>query len=290
VRFAFIETEKASFSVALMCRVLKVSRAGFYAWRSRPAATRTRQDHALAAEVAAIYTSNRGCYGSPRVQVELRERGHRVGRKRVARLMRQQGFSARHKRRYRCTTDSRHNFPISANVLARRFAVMRPDAAWVTDITYIWTLEGWLYLAVILDLFSRRIVGWSMSERIDRQLAIDCLQMAVAHRQPPDGLIHHSDRGSQYASHDYQRLLADHRIVGSMSRRGDCWDNAVAESFFATLKTELVYQSHWSTRAAARSAIFEYIESFYNRRRRHSSLAYLSPADFERLYKEQLAA
>jgi putative transposase len=290
VRFAFIETEKASFPVALMCRVLKVSRAGFYAWRSRPAATRTRQDHALAAEVAAIYTSNRGCYGSPRVQVELRERGHRVGRKRVARLMRHQGFSARHKRRYRCTTDSRHNFPISANVLARRFAVMRPDAAWVTDITYIWTLEGWLYLAVILDLFSRRIVGWSMSERIDRQLAIDCLQMAVAHRQPPDGLIHHSDRGSQYASHDYQRLLADHRIVGSMSRRGDCWDNAVAESFFATLKTELVYQSHWSTRAAARSAIFEYIESFYNRRRRHSSLAYLSPADFERLYKEQLAA
>jgi len=273
-----------------MCRVLKVSRAGFYAWRSRPAATRTRQDHALAAEVAAIYTSNRGCYGSPRVQVELRERGHRVGRKRVARLMRQQGFSARHQRRYRCTTDSRHTFPISANVLARRFAVMRPDAAWVTDITYIWTLEGWLYLAVILDLFSRRIVGWSMSERIDRRLAIDCLQMAVAHRQPPDGLIHHSDRGSQYASHDYQRLLADHRIVGSMSRRGDCWDNAVAESFFATLKTELVYQSHWSTRAAARSAIFEYIESFYNRRRRHSSLAYLSPADFERLYSEQLAA
>ena len=290
MRFAFIETEKASFPVALMCRVLKVSRAGFYAWRSRPAATRTRQDHTLAAEVAAIYTSNRGCYGSPRVQVELRERGHRVGRKRVARLMRQQGFSAPHKRRYRCTTDSRHNFPISANVLARRFGVMRPNAAWVTDITYIWTLEGWLYLAVILDLFSRRIVGWSMSERIDRQLAIDCLQMAVAHRQPPDGLIHHSDRGSQYASHDYQRLLADHRIVGSMSRRGDCWDNAVAESFFATLKTELVYQSHWPTRAAARSAVFEYIESFYNRRRRHSSLTYLSPADFERLYTEQLAA
>ncbi len=145
-------------------------------------------------------------------------------------------------------------------------------------------------LAVILDLFSRRIVGWSMSERIDQQLVVDCLQMALAHRQPPDGLIHHSDRGSQYASHDYQRLLADHRIVGSVSRRGDCWDNAVAESFFATLKTELVYQSHWQTRAAARTAIFEYIESFYNRRRRHSSLAYLSPADFERLYGEQLAA
>ena len=290
MRFAFIEVEKASFPVALMCRVLKVSRAGFYAWRSRPAATRTRQDQALAAVVASIYTNNRGCYGSPRVHAELRERGHCVGRKRVARLMREQGFSARHKRRYRRTTDSRHNFPISANLLARRFAVMRPNAAWVTDITYIWTLEGWLYLAVILDLFSRRIVGWSMNERIDRQLVMDCLQMALAHRQPPDGLIHHSDRGSQYASHDYQRLLADHRIVGSMSRRGDCWDNAVAESFFASLKTELVYQSQWQTRAAARTAIFEYIESFYNRRRRHSSLAYLSPADFERRYGEQLAA
>ncbi len=223
------------------------------------------------------------------MHVELRERGHCVSRKRVARRMREQGFSARHKRRYRRTTDSRHNFPISANVLARRCSVMRPNAAWVTDITYIWTLEGWLYLAVILDLFSRRIVGWSMSERIDRRLVVDCLQMALAHRQPPDGLIHHSDRGSQYASHDYQRLLADHRIVGSMSRRGDCWDNAVAESFFASLKTELVYQSHWQTRAAARTAIFEYIESFDNRRRRHSSLAYLSPADFERLYGEQLA-
>ncbi len=290
MRFAFIEEEKASFPVALMCRVLKVSRAGFYAWRSRPGPTRTRQDQVLAAVVATIYTNNRGCYGSPRVQVELRERGHCVGRKRVARLMREQGLSARYKRRYRRTTDSRHNFAISANVLARRFAVTRPNAAWVTDITYIWTLEGWLYLAVILDLFSRRIVGWSMSERIDRQLVVDCLQMALAHRQPSDGLIHHSDRGSQYASHDYQRLLADHRIVGSMSRRGDCWDNAVAESFFATLKTELVYQSHWQTRAAARTAIFEYIESFYNRRRRHSSLAYLSPVDFERLYGEQLAA
>jgi putative transposase len=197
VRFAFIETEKASFPVALMCRVLKVSRAGFYAWGSRPAAPRTRQNRALAVVVASIYTNNRGCYGSPRVQVELRERGHCIGRKRVARLMREQGLSARHKHRYRRTTDSRHNFPVSANLLARRFAMMRPNAAWVTDITYIYTSEGWLYLAVILDLFSRRIVGWSMSERIDRQLAVDCLQMALAHRQPPDGLIHHSDRGSQ---------------------------------------------------------------------------------------------
>jgi putative transposase len=290
VRFAFIEVEKACYPVALMCRVLKVSRAGFYAWRLRPNTARTRQDRTLGIEVAAVYAASRCRYGSPRVHAELRERGHRTGRKRVARLMREQGFRARNKRRYRTTTDSRHGLPIYPNLLARRFAAAQPNAAWVTDLTYIWTLEGWLYLGVILDLFSRRIVGWSMSERIDRQLAIDALQMALAHRQPPRGLIHHSDRGSQYASHDYQRLLATNGIVSSMSRRADCWDNAVAESFFATLKTELVYQSQWKTRAQARTAIFEYLELFYNRQRRHSSLGYLSPVEFERRNLQLLAA
>jgi putative transposase len=290
VRFAFIAAEKASYPVALMCRILAVSRAGFYAWRRRPAARRTRQDGTLAVAVAAIYAENHGRYGSPRVQMELRERGQRSGRKRIARLMRAQGLRARPRRRYRTTTDSRHGLPVSPNLLARRFAVARPNTAWVTDMTYLWTAQGWLYLAVIIDLFSRRVVGWSMSERIDRRLALDALRMAVAQRRPQPGLIHHSDRGSQYASGDYQQLLAKHGLCGSMSRRGDCWDNAVAESFFASLKLELVYQVQWRTRAEARTAIFEYIELFYNRRRRHSSLGYLSPAEFERRNEQLLAA
>jgi transposase InsO family protein len=223
-------------------------------------AARTRQDQVLAVAVATIYAEHHGRYGSPRVHIELRERGQRSGRKRIARLMRAQALRARPKRRYRTTTDSRHGLPISPNLLARRFTVAQPNTAWVTDMTYLWTPQGWLYLAVIMDLFSRRIVGWSMSERIDRKLASDALRMALAQRRPPRGLIHHSDRGSQYASGDYQQLLAKHGLRGSMSRRGDCWDNAVAESFFASLKLELVYQVQWQSRAEARTAIFEYLE------------------------------
>jgi len=290
VRFAFIAAEKACFPVALMCRILAVSRAGFYAWRRRPAARRTRQDGTLAVAVAAIYAEHHGRYGTPRVRMELRDRGQRTGRKRIARLMRAQGLRARPKRRYRTTTDSRHGLPVCPNLLARRFAVAQPNTAWVTDMTYLWTAQGWLYLAVIIDLFSRRVVGWSMSERIDRKLALDALRMALAQRRPQPGLIHHSDRGSQYASADYQRLLAQHGLRGSMSRRGDCWDNAVAESFFASLKLELVYQVQWRTRAEVRTAIFEYLELFYNRRRRHSSLGYLSPVEFERQNQRLLAA
>jgi len=290
VRFAFIAAEKACFPVALMCRILAVSRAGFYAWRRRPAARRTRQDGTLAVAVAAIYAEHHGRYGTPRVRMELRDRGQRTGRKRIARLMRAQGLRARPKRRYRTTTDSRHGLPVCPNLLARRFAVAKPNTAWVTDMTYLWTAQGWLYLAVIIDLFLRRVVGWSMSERIDRKLALDALRMALAQRRPQPGLIHHSDRGSQYASADYQRLLAQHGLRGSMSRRGDCWDNAVAESFFASLKLELVYQVQWRTRAEVRTAIFEYLELFYNRRRRHSSLGYLSPVEFERQNQRLLAA
>ncbi len=290
MRFAFIAAEKACFPVALMCRILAVSRAGFYAWGRRPPARRTRQDGSLAVAVAAIYAEHHGRYGSPRVQMELRERGQRSGRKRIARLMRAQGLRARPRRRYRTTTDSRHGLPVSPNLLARRFTVAQPNTAWVTDMTYLWTAQGWLYLAVVIDLFSRRVVGWSMSERIDRKLALDALRMALAQRRPQPGLIHHSDRGSQYASGDYQQLLATNGIVGSMSRRGDCWDNAVAESFFASLKLELVYQVPWRTRAEVRTAIFEYRELFYNRRRRHSSLGYLSPVEFERRNQRLLAA
>jgi transposase InsO family protein len=290
VRFAFIEAQKACIPVAPMCGVLGVSRAGFYAWRSRPAAARTCEDQRLAVEIGSIHSESRKRYGSPRVHAELRGRGKRTGRKRVARLMREQGLRARHKRRFRTTTDSQHDHPIARNVLARQFETMAPNTAWVTDITYVWTLEGWLYLVVILDLFSRRVVGWSMSERITRQLALDALGMALSRRQPPRGLIHHSDRGSQYASRDYRRMLAAHGIVCSMSRRGNCWDNAVAESFFSSLKLELVYENQWATRSQARTAIFEYVEVFYNQQRRHSSLGYLTPVAFERCHEQKSLA
>ena len=240
--------------------------------------------------MAAIYTQSRGRYGSPRVHAELRHSGERTARKRVARLMQNQGLRARPRRRYRCTTDSGHTMPIAGNVLARRFAVARPNTTWVTDITYLWTVEGWLYLAVILDLFSRQVVGWSMSASLECQLALDVLKMALAHRQPARGLIHHSDRGVQYASQQYQQLLAQHGIIGSMSRKGNCWDNAVAESFFATLKKELAQQTRWSTRVQARSEIFQYIELFYNRSRRHSALGYLCPNQFELRHHQSMAA
>jgi len=290
VRYAFIQTEKACYPVALMCRVLQVSRSGFYAWRTRPTAARTHQDQTLAVSIAEIYAHSRGRYGSPRVHAELRERGQCTGRKRVARLMQVAGLYARPGRRYRCTTDSGHGLAVKDNVLARGFEVAQPNTTWVTDITYIWTLQGWLYLAVVLDLFSRRVVGWSMSESLQCQLALDALKMALENRHPPRGLIHHSDRGSQYASQQYQQLLTEHAIIGSMSRRGNCWDNAVAESFFATLKVELVYQTQWYSRAQARTAIFEYIELSYNRERRHSAIGYRSPNQFELCYHQPLAA
>jgi putative transposase len=217
-------------------------------------------------------------------------RGQRTARKRVARLMRIASLRARERRRFRCTTDSDHGMAITRNLLARRFAVLAPDTGRVTDITYLWTLEGWLYLAVILDLFSRRVVGWALNERLERKLALEAMHMALARRQPAQGLLHHSDRGSQYASTEYQRLLARYGIRSSMSRKGNCWDNAVAESFFATLKLELVYHSQWHSRAQARTEVFEYIGRFYNRQRRHSALGYLCPVEFERRYHEPMAA
>src|SRR5213080_2032320 len=268
---AFFAKEKAVFPVRVLCRTLQVSRAGFYAWQARPPAPRARADERLGLEIAAIHAETRQRYGSPRIHAELGERGCRTGRKRVARLMRVRGLAALRRRRFRVTTQSRHPFPIAPNVLARQFERTGPDQAWVTEITYIPTGEGWLYLAVILDLCSRLAVGWAMNERITDDLTLDALGMALARRRPPQGLLHHSDRGSQYASGDYQRALAQHGIVCSMSRRGDCWDNAVAESFFATLKVELVHDATWATRTAARSELFDYLEVFYNGRRRHST-------------------
>jgi putative transposase len=290
VRFAFIVAEKASFPVRVLCRVLDVSRAGFYAWQARTPSGHAQADARLGVEIAAIHAESRQRYGSPRVHAELRDRGHRTSRKRVARLMRQHQLASRRRRRFRATTDSRHPFPVASNVLDRQFTQGAPDRAWVTDITYMPTGEGWLYLAVILDLCSRVVVGWAMSERITRELTLDALDMALVQRQPGHGLLHHSDRGSQYASGDYQQALTAAGIVCSMSRRGNCWDNAVAESFFATVKVELAHDARWETRAAARSALFEYIEVFYNGQRRHSSLGYLSPRAFERQRTQQRPA
>jgi transposase InsO family protein len=290
VRFAFIATEKASFPVRLLCLTLHVSRAGFYAWRGRAPSPRARADARLGLEITTIHAESRQRYGSPRIHVELQARGCRTGRKRVARLMRVGGLAACRRRRFRVTTQSRHPFPVAPNLLARQFARAAPDQAWVTDITYIPTGEGWLYLAVILDLCSRFAVGWAMSERITDDLTLGALDMALARRRPRPGLLHHSDRGSQYASGAYQRVLAQHGIVGSMSRRGNCWDNAVAESFFATLKVELVHDAAWTTRAAARGELFEYLEPFYNGWRRHSALGYLSPRAFEQQRQHEAMA
>jgi len=290
VRFAFIAEEKAAFPVRLLCRTLRVSRAGFYAWQGRPPAPRARADDRLGLAIAAIHAESRQRYGSPRVHAELADRGCRTSRKRVARLMRARGLAAWRRRRFRVTTHSRHPLPVAPNVLARQFDRPQPDRAWVTDITYIPTGEGWLYLAVLLDLCSRLAVGWAMSDRLSDDLTLDALGMALARRRPPHGLLHHSDRGSQYASGDYQRRLAQHGIVGSMSRRGNCWDNAVAESFFATIKVELVHDAAWATRAAARAELVEYLEVFYNGQRRHSALGYLSPRAFERQREHEAVA
>jgi transposase InsO family protein len=287
VKFAFISAEKASTPVSVLCRVLEVTRSGFYAWQQRAPSERAIDDQKLALEIAAIHKASGETYGSPRVHAELRANGFEVSRKRVARLMRELGIKSRRKRRFKATTDSGHKLPVADNVLDRKFDVDAPNVAWVTDITYVWTDEGWLYLAAILDLFSRRVVGHAMSERIDRALVLEALRDAAGRRIPDMGLLHHSDRGSQYASNDYQGALRELGVVCSMSRKGNCWDNAVAESFFATLKTECIYSRRFSTRTEARKAIFHFIEGFYNARRRHSTLGYVSPMEFEKKFIEE---
>lgn len=266
-----------------MCRVLEVSRGGFYLWLQRPASRRSVENCRLLLDIRAIHKASRGSYGSPRVHAQLRTLSKPYGKNRIARLMRENNIQAKRKRKFRATTDSNHHFPVSENVLDRKFDIETPDKAWTADITYIPTKEGWLYLAAVMDLYSRRVVGWAMDSRISRHLVERALSMACLNRSPQPGLLHHSDRGSQYASGDYQKLLTAHGIVCSMSRKGNCWDNAAMESFFATLKTELVYHRSYETRAEAQSDIFEYIEVFYNRQRLHSALGYRSPVAFELL-------
>ncbi len=281
MRFCFIQAEKANYPIELLCRCLSVSRSGFYAWCERAPSKRAQEDAKLKVKIAAFHSASNRTYGSPRILRDLREDGDRVARKRVARLMSDLGIEGRRKRRYRATTDSRHRFPVAPNILMRDFEVDTPNTAWVTDITYLATLEGWLYLAVILDLFSRRVVGYAMSERIDRQLVLEALGEALRQRPGVIDVVHHSDRGSQYASHDYREALEEAGITCSMSRRGNCWDNAVAESFFGTLKMELLYELPLQTRSATRARVADYIDTFYNVRRRHSSLDYMSPVEFE---------
>jgi transposase InsO family protein len=264
-----------------MCEVLGISRSGYYAWRRRPRSLRDETNAMLADTIRSIHAESRGIYGSPRVYAALRRLGIACGRHRVARLMRDDGIRSRTKRRFRYIATKREEGPAAPNRLERRFRTIRPNRVWVSDITIVKTAEGWLHLAIVLDLFSRRIVGWAMSTTVTQTLALEALRMAFATRRPKPGLVHHSDRGGQYLSAAYQHLLDAHGAVCSMSRPGNCLDNAVAESFFHTLKTELVYQQLYRTREEARSAIFEYVEAFYNRTRLHSTLDYRSPEEYE---------
>ena len=286
-KYQFIRDQASQYAVAILCRVLGVSRSGYYAWRTRPASRRSHENVALVTHIRAIHARSRRTYGSPRVHAELRAQGVRCSAKRVARLMQRTDIRACRPRRAHRTTDSHHTLPVADNVLNRAFTAHAPNSKWAADITYIGTREGWLYLAVVMDLFSRRIIGWSMQSTLACSLVLDALRMALLQRQPMESVLHHSDRGSQYASGDYQALLAAGNVWCSMSRKGDCYDNAPVERFFGTLKTELVYQQHYATRAEARSAVFEYIERFYNRQRRHSALGYLSPAEYEAHHRTQ---
>jgi putative transposase len=279
--FQFIHDHRGTWPIRLMCRVLGVSAGGYYDWRDRPPSPTADRRDALTVEVKAVHAEAKARYGSPRVHAELAARGVRCCVNTVAKLMRAAGVRAKTARRFRCTTDSNHDRPVAENVLDREFTPVGPNASWVADITYIPTAEGWVYLAAVEDLYSRAVGGWSMGSRIDSRLVVDALEMALARRCPGEGLVSHSDRGSPYASEHYRRVLAENGIVCSMSRRGDCWDNAPMESFFATLKKELVHHESYKTREEARASVFEYIEAFYNRVRRHSALGYKSPAEYE---------
>jgi transposase InsO family protein len=281
MKYAFMAAHEQEFSLKRMCRVLRVSRSGYYAWKGRSPSERERANEILLAEIRAAYQISRRTYGSPRIHAYLRRKGFFCGRNRVARLMQLHKIVARKAPRRRpITTRQRPGARIAPNLLNREFSASLPNQKWVSDITYIDTAEGWLYLASILDLHSRRVVGWAMAEQMDNQLVEDAWQMALVHRQPKEGLLHHSDRGSQYTSEAYQSQMAALQCTVSMSRTGNCYDNAVAESFFATLKTECA-TVQFPSKAEARTAIFEYIEGWYNRQRLHSSLDYLSPAEFE---------
>ena len=290
MRYRFIQAHQKEFPVRRMCQVLAVSPSGYYAWLERPLSARARANQNLRVEIRSVHAHSRGTYGSPRVYADLRLRGFRVGRNRIARLMRLEKLFGRRKKKYPRTTNSQHDYPVAPNRLNREFQAARPDEKWLADITYIPTAEGWLYLAVVMDLFSRKIVGWSFSASLESSLVEHAFQMAVQNRAAlSGGLLHHSDRGSQYAADAYQQLLVAQHVQVSMSRRGDCYDNAPMESFFGTMKSECVHPRNYQTRQEAITDIFFYIVGFYNRERLHSSLGYLSPDEFERRYHLNLS-
>ncbi|MCX7420463.1 MAG: IS3 family transposase [Planctomycetia bacterium] len=280
-RFGFIQEHRGTWSVMAMCRVLNVSPSGFYAWRTRPPNQWTQRRGELRQQIKDIFVKSRSTYGSPRVHAELIARGIPCCQKTVAKIMQHAGLHAIIRRKFQITTDSNHSLPVAENLLERKFSPARPNQVWVNDIMAVPTLNGWLYLVAVLDLFSRRVVGWSLGSKRTSELVITALQMALTERMPQPGLLHHSDRGSQYACHDFQNLLASHSIVCSMSRKGNCWDNAVMESFFGTLKQELLQHHRFATRDEAEQTIVEYISVFYNQQRRHSTLGYLTPAEYE---------
>ena len=282
MKFRLIDRAKSEFPIHRMCSVLGVSQSGYFSWRDRPACRRQHEDMVLLAHVRSAFAMSFGTYGSPRMTRELQEYGLNVGRRRTARLMRENGLRARQRRRYKRTTDSQHAWPVAPNLIDQDFRADRPDQKWGADISYVWTREGWLYLAVIIDLFARRVVGWAVSDRLHRDLALAALSKALLTRRPSSGLIHHSDRGSQYCSIDYQAELQRRGILISMSGKGNCYDNAMVETFFKTLKSELVWRTVFHTRSEAERAITRYIDRFYNPVRRHSALDFVSPAQFER--------
>lgn len=275
--------EKANYPVTLLCQVMEVSRSGFYGFMQRLQRPDDTQEQRLIVKVRSIHKANDEAYGSRRMSKALRADGEDVGRCQASTLMKKADVEVKQKKRFRVTTDSKHNYPVVPNLLDRQFDVDASNTAWVADISYLWTDEGWLYLAVIIDLFSRRVVGWSLSSRMKVDLVRDALLMAIWRRKPGRGLIHHSDRGSQYACDDYQDILQEHGMIPSMSRKGDCWDNAVIERFFRSLKSERTNHRRYSTRQAARQDVINYIEMFYNSRRLHSYLGYVSPTEYEKL-------
>lgn len=276
-----IKSNETDFSIKMMCRMLKVSRSGYYGWKRRPPSKRSQANDALATNIKRVFDDEKGRVGSPRVVRRLHDEGHSANRNRVAKIMRENGLRAKAARKYKATTNSNHSLPVAPNLLKQDFSAQAPDQKWVSDITYIWTDEGWLYLAVVLDLYSRRVIGWAMAERMTSALVCDALMMALWRRRMPKNVIIHSDRGSQYCSMAYQRLLREHQLLCSMSKKGDCYDNAAMESWNHSFKVEAIHGEKFSTRADAKQHTFEYIEVYYNRVRLHSKLGYVSPEAFE---------